>query len=262
MSVEAAMPKSPVLTVLLRIAGVVLVLTLAAAALWPMLHTGGGLPAVSQLEITGALHAPAAERLRAHLAPLLQGSLSELDMDALRVATESEAWVAQARVERRWPDAVRVSVIERQPVARWGASSLLTEDGTVFSPPADEWPAGLVQLQGADGRSAEVLQMFRVLSESLNTTPFVPAALTLGARGEWLARTESGIELRLGRGDPQVAASVLRGTAAQALTARLGEIAYVDLRYSNGFAVGWRDGTSMDASRQSAPTGAGGNDGQ
>lgn len=258
----AAMPKTSTLTLALRVLGVVLVLTLAAAAVWPLLHSGAGLPVVSRLEIDGALRAPAAERLRIALAPMLQGPLLDLDMDALRQTAEREPWVAQVRVERRWPDAVRVSVIERHPVARWGSDSLLTAEGLVFSPAAEEWPADLVQLQGPEGRGPDVLQTFRDLSEQLRGTGFAPMTLIWGARGEWTARTASGMELRLGRGDPRVAAALLQGVAAHTLAAREAEIAYVDLRYTNGFAVGWRNGAFTDALRHTTPEGAGGNDGQ
>lgn len=249
----ATLSKNSALTLALRVLGVVLVLTVIAAAVWPLLHKGAGMPMVSRLEIAGGLRAPAAERLRVALAPLLHSPLLDLDMNALRQTAEREPWVAQVRVERRWPDAVRVSVIERQPVARWGAASLLTAEGTVFAPPADEWPAGLVQLHGPEGRGGEVLQTFHRLNDQLAATVFAPVALAWGARGEWTARTASGMELRLGRGEPLIAAALLQGVAAQMLAPREAEIAYVDLRYTNGFAVGWRD---------TAPSGAGGNDGQ
>lgn len=254
----AAILKTPTLTLALRVLGVVMAITLAAAALWPLLNTGTGLPTVARLEIAGELRTPAAERLRAALAPMLQGPLLDLDMDLLRQTAEREPWVAQVRVERRWPDAVRVSVVERQPVARWGAASLLTAEGVVFAPPSDEWPAALVQLQGPAGRGGDVLQTFRALNEQLGATVFAPMALSWGARGEWTARTAADTELRLGRGDPLVAAAVLQGVAAQTLTARADEIAYVDLRYTNGFAVGWRSGASTETPGHTAPAGAGG----
>ena len=73
-------------------------------------------------------------------------------------------------------------------------------------------------------------------------TPFVPSALSENARGEWTAVTATGIELRLGRGAPTDAVARLAGPVRMALTERLQEVAYVDLHYVNGFAVGWRDG--------------------
>ena len=84
------------------------------------------------------------------------------------------------------------------------------------------------------------MQTFRDLSAQIPTGDFGIYTLSWNERGEWSARTATGVERRLGRGDPLAKASLITGAVTHALSARLGEIAYVDLRYSNGFSVGWR----------------------
>lgn len=240
MSASAALPRPVLFGLALRVLVAVLGLTLLTAALWPLLRSDTTLPPVSRLEIAGDWRHLPIERVRAQLTPLLQGTLLGLDLEILRTAAENEPWVARARVERVWPDAVRVSVTERVPYARWGATAVIGDDGRVFNPPAHEIPEGLPRLSGPAGSEPRVREAYRVLAEALAATAFAINGLQLSARGEWTAATANGSELRLGRGDPAEQALALAANVVPALSARAAEIAHVDLRYPNGFAVGLR----------------------
>ena len=66
------------------------------------------------------------------------------------------------------------------------------------------------------------------------------AALRLDERGAWEMDLDSGVTVRLGRRDVEERLGRFIRTASQVLAHRLTEITYVDMRYSNGFAIGWR----------------------
>jgi cell division protein FtsQ len=66
--------------------------------------------------------------------------------------------------------------------------------------------------------------------------------LTLDARGAWELTLDNGVTLRLGREHIDERFERFMRAAARIVAARAVEIAYVDLRYANGFAVGWRAG--------------------
>ena len=262
MSTVMSEPRSGRTSALQKALSGLLGLTLLAAALLPALDAAGGLPAVSRLEIAGEFRYLDTDQLRERLRPQLSGTLLSLDLDAVRAEAETLPWVARARVERLWPDAIRLSLVERVPFARWSAGSLLGEDGAIFTPVEKTLPDGLPQLSGPQGQQARVAQVYRELSASLATTDFAITSLELNTRGEWVARTASGVELRLGRGDPLQKATLITGAVTRALGARLAEIHYVDLRYSNGFAVGWvspRDGPGVAATAEVSPGMAGQN---
>jgi cell division protein FtsQ len=203
------------------------------------------------LEIAGDFERVRPGPLRQAIAPLLTQDFYRLDLGAVKAAVEAQPWVAHARVERAWPATVRIHVWEHKAYARWGASALLSDDGVVFAPPAQELarslPAGLPRLDGPPGQQRAVREAFETLCAELAGTPFMPAALAENARGEWTAITAAGIELRLGRGAPTDAVARLAGPVRMALNQRLTEVAYVDLHYVNGFAVGWRDGGGGNA---------------
>ncbi len=236
--------QSPVL----RLLGWCTSVLLIAAALLPLAARLGGPRAALRLEIGGELQRLPAEAVRQVVAPRLNQDFYELDLPAVKAAVETLPWVARARVERAWPDTVRVHVREHRAVARWGETALLSDQDVVFAPPAIPADlAGMPRLSGAPGSQAAVRAAFEGLRERLADTPFTPVALDQNARGEWTARTAEGIELRLGRESPLDAVARLAGPVRTALEGRLQEVTYVDLHYINGFAVGWRESVGAGA---------------
>lgn len=167
--------------------------------------------------------------------------LFAIDLETVRKAVEALPWVGHAAVSRAWPSGIVVDVIERRPVARWGESGLLDAEGRAFSPPAADFPAGLPQLDGPDDRIADVWAAYQKLSTTLAGSLFELAGLNLDARGEWTAVTRGGITLRLGQEDPSTQGALIVGDVTRSLADRITQVAYVDLRYPNGFSVGWKE---------------------
>lgn len=226
----------------IRIVGWCLGLLLIVAALLPLAPRLGGTRAAVRLQVAGDLQRVSPDAVRLAVAGRLNADFYELDLVAVKAAVEALPWVARARVERAWPDAVRVHVWEHHAVARWNERALLSGQDSVFEPDAlDGDLAALPRLAGPDGQQAAVRAAFDALRGALAETPFVPASLTQNARGAWIATTVDGIELRLGRGAPTDAVARLAGPVRTALEGRLQEVTYVDLHYINGFAVGWRE---------------------
>lgn len=193
-----------------------------------------------KLHVTGVLQNVTAEEVRAALEPELAEPLAQLSLESLKLRVQALPWVARARVEREWPDALRVRIWERQVFARWGESALLDDQGHVFVPSTLDGLMQLPMLSGPAGREDDVMQQYRSLRDLLADSPYALAGLMLDVRGEWTAQTQSGIELRLGRSEPREKIEMLMGPAGRGLVTRLTEVRYVDLRYSNGIAVGWK----------------------
>ena len=228
--------------VLLRIAVSVLAV-LATVGLGRMVLHRFDAP-VSELAITGTLRNVQPDEVRAIAAPLLDGGkLFSLDLDAIRAAIERLPWVARVRVDRQWPARLALRITEREPFARWGESDALSTEGIVFAPGSVLLPSTLPKLGGAAGRELEVMAMYGQLADRLSETPFALAGLTQDARGEWIGSTQNGISLRFGRSNPVEQVARLKSTVLPALANRLDSVQRIDLRYANGFAVGWRDAT-------------------
>jgi cell division protein FtsQ len=64
--------------------------------------------------------------------------------------------------------------------------------------------------------------------------------LSMDERGAWSLVLAGGQEIRLGRRDIDERLLRFFDVVAPELAAELPRVRYVDLRYTNGFAVGWR----------------------
>ena len=65
-------------------------------------------------------------------------------------------------------------------------------------------------------------------------------ALRLDARGAWEFDLANGVTVRLGRRQVDERFEKFMNAALKVVTQRGEDIAYVDMRYTNGFAIGWR----------------------
>lgn len=219
----------------------VLVLVLLGAA-WLI---GSGIQVadrpVTELAIEGPFQYTSAVEIRAALVPHLKpAQLFDAALPVLKQSVEDLPWVARARIEREWPDRLRVRVWEREPVARWGSEALIDATAEVFSPRPSEVPPGLPQLDGPASQQQAVLERYQHLQRGLSGSPLSLRGLALDLRGEWIARLAPGLIVRLGRQPPEAHLPILLGPVARAIGARLNEVEAVDLRYTNGFAVSWK----------------------
>ena len=73
------------------------------------------------------------------------------------------------------------------------------------------------------------------------------AALRLDERGAWEMDLDSGVTVRLGRRQVDERIDRFIRTVSQVIAHRMSEISYVDMRYSNGFAIGWRSAAPAPA---------------
>ena len=72
-----------------------------------------------------------------------------------------------------------------------------------------------------------------------------PGALPLRA-GAWELDLDNGVTVRLGRKRVDERFETFMATALKIVAQRATDIAYIDMRYANGFAIGWRSGAAHE----------------
>lgn len=168
--------------------------------------------------------------------------MATVDLARIQDAVETIPWVDRVSVARSWPSALTVQVVEQVPVARWGEHGLVNLRGEVFVHDSRFIPAELPELVGPEGKQAEMTERFLAAAPRLVAIGMRPTRLTLDQRGAWEIALDNGVTLRLGREHIDERFDRFLRAAVRVMTGRAGDIAYVDLRYANGFAVGWRAG--------------------
>lgn len=196
---------------------------------------------IAKVSVQGELSYVSQQAVQARMAPFVEASFFEVDLEALRHDLEQMPWIAHVEARRIWPDQVMVRLDEQLPIARWGDEALLNNSGQAFAPNDLAEYEHLPQLYGPKRAQLRVMQQYQLLSQMLRPLGFSIARLELRARGSWFLTTSQGVELLLGR--DQVIEKMRRFTAIyqQALVQESENIARIDLRYANGLAVAWHE---------------------
>ncbi|MDN5872871.1 MAG: FtsQ-type POTRA domain-containing protein [Sinobacteraceae bacterium] len=201
-------------------------------------------PPLSVIEVRGHLARLTPAQVAAAAGVVSGTRFFDVDLAALRSRVDALPWVASASVTRHWPGAVEVTVVERQPIARWGKRSLLDRHGRPFTPDASRLSKAqrqaLPQLSGTGDQAADVLAAWDKLAPALNMTPLALAGLGENPRGGFTAVTRSGITLHLGSASPSARLQTIRDSILPALSGKFADVTAIDLRYTNGFAVARR----------------------
>ncbi len=203
---------------------------------------------IRAIEIEGSFHRVSALEVEAQLAGDIGRGFFSADLRGMQTRLETAAWVDTAQVRRRWPDTLTVRVVEQVPAARWGEAGLLNMRGELFVDHARHLPPELPRLAGPEGAQGRVAERYLQLREHLLELGWQVVEVELDARGAWRLKLDSGVEIRLGRRDVEARIERFLAAAAGVLAPRMAEISYVDMRYSNGFSVGWT-GSALARSR-------------
>ena len=187
-------------------------------------------------------------------AQLHNAGLLSVDLAAVRHAIHTLPWVDAVSIERAWPRGLTVLVIEQTAAARWGERGLLNTRGELFDSDAHHIPPELAQLEGPPGKESLVAQRYLGAEGRLMQAGLRLTAMRLDARGAWEFDLANGVTVRLGRRQVDERFERFMDTALKLVSQRGEDIAYVDMRYTNGFAIGWRGNAAH------SPTHEGGHD--
>ncbi|MCX7090363.1 MAG: cell division protein FtsQ/DivIB [Legionellales bacterium] len=169
-------------------------------------------------------------------------SISVRDLHAELSALE---WADKIKVERIWPDTLKIKVVEKRPVAIWNRV-LMTEDGLLFDLSPAEWQKEanvehLPELNGPKDQQVEVLQMFRKLSKLSESYGLHTNSLALRDNQAWELGLGNGVLLRLGKRDIESRLERFCLAYSAIFGDKFDRLAVVDLRYMHGMAAKWKE---------------------
>jgi cell division protein FtsQ len=202
---------------------------------------------IAAIEISGPFQRVTALQIEEAIGGEVDKGFVGADLSRIRSNIVALQWIDQARVARRWPNRLAIAVTEQVPAAIWGERGLLNTRGELFVTAARHTPAELPRLSGPDGSSAEVARRYLEVRDKL-----IPAGLDLrsmhvDARGAWNMTLGNGIDVRIGRRDVGERTDLFLDVVADVITSRAADIEYVDMRYGNGFTIGWKGGSQAPA---------------
>lgn len=195
---------------------------------------------VQRVAIRGLQRVAAPDVEKAVRSAVAGHGLVSVDLARVAGAVEMIPWVDKVSIARNWPHTLSVQVVEQVPVARWGSAGLLNRRGEVFDRDVRHFPAELPQFDGPEGFAADMTARYLEIAPRLVDVGMRVVRMRLDERGAWEIALDNGVALRLGRMSFDERFERFLGAALKLVSSRAPEISYVDLRYSAGFAIGWR----------------------
>lgn len=200
---------------------------------------------IRTVQVTGRFQHVSPQAIERIVAGQARGKgLLTVDLAAVTRAIHTLAWVDAVSVEREWPHGLSVLVVEQVAAARWGPDGLVNGAGALFATGLSRFPAGLARLSGPDGSQAEVTRRYLAMQRRLAPAGLTITALRLDARGAWQLDFANRITVRLGRSQVDERFDKFMSAALGIVEHSAGDISYVDMRYTNGFAIGWKSSAS------------------
>lgn len=221
-----------------------LVLALLAAvvwvgqAFWKRLQTP-----LTQITVVGANAEVPAGWVRQQLKPMLGTDFWQLNLAAAQQKLATNPWIAQSDLVRQWPNTLLVQLDVHRPIARWQGDRLLDDNGQVFQPTAGTMPNDLPVLNGPDGRAWALWERYLTLKPVLAGVGLSLLGVLENSRGSQELLLQHGCLVRLGKSQIEARLQRFLDVYPKTLAGKMDSVAAVDLRYTNGFAVQWRDGT-------------------
>lgn len=174
--------------------------------------------------------------------PYATGSFLSVDVANLRKAGEALSWVKQIQVRRVWPDSLHLIVEEQVAVARWKDKWLVNNKGDTFLSTDDELPTDMAVLQGPENSHKVVVQRYQAMTKKLAKQSLAIKYLKMDDRRAWNLILINGMKVVLGRANSEQRFARFIDVYQSKLKKYSLQISIMDMRYTNGLAVSWKQG--------------------
>jgi cell division protein FtsQ len=135
-----------------------------------------------------------------------RASLLFLDVADARLKLKTNPWIAEATVQKLYPDRLRIAITERQAYALWqkdGRVGVIADDGTVLEAYVSRRFTGLPLFVG-EGAAPRAKEFSALIDRYPAIRDEVRAAVLIAER-RWNLRLKNGVDIRLPEADPAAA---------------------------------------------------------
>lgn len=170
------------------------------------------------------------------------GNFFKLDVNQVQNEVVQLPWVYSVSVRKKWPNELKIYVVDQTPIARWNDDFFINQFGKAFQANAERVEHKLPAFFGPEGSELVALERYKTLSESLTKSALFIDELMLSERYSWRLTLNDGVTLNLGREDNEVRVQRFIGVYDEIKNNQKEEqqVDYIDLRYDTGLAVGWK----------------------
>jgi len=208
---------------------------------WRQLHSQDATSKpIRYVKIEGAFQYTSKDRVKEAVGPEIKRGFYQADMNAIHRAISSLPLVATVDVKRVWPDAVYIKISEHKPIVRWGRNGLLNKQGDLLIPDDITVFKNLPLITGPQGQERKLLEIMKGVYIVLKDKSLQLAEFHVNERRAWRLKLANGLEMQLGNKAPLENMQRFLKTMDLIGEEQIAQMAMVDTRYPNGFAVTWK----------------------
>lgn len=215
---------------------------------WGLWHDLQKKAPLAVVHIEGDIRPQDREELSQRLKTLVHGSYFSTDLIAIRDNILLSPWVESLLIQRRWPDGIRVTIVEKKAVARWGNGQFVSAKGDIFTPKQGQHATDLPLLYGPVGKTEYLMAQYRHFNERFRPLNLRVAELHLTERRTWYIHFDNGLQLVLDQTEINTKLQRFLWLYQRELRPYLSRIERIDLRYRYGLAVKWKEGQALTVS--------------
>ena len=196
---------------------------------------------VATLQVVGVDSPIENQTLSQHLAPVVKDNYFTSDLEQIRDRALEVSWVDRVVVSRAWPNGIRVRVMPRHAIARWGTGRLLSDGGDVYSEAQVRDHHNLPLLHGPLSQSKVMMRRYNEINQLFHPANLRLKELYLTERMTWFMQFDSGLRIIVDQDQTMSKLQRLSHLAQTDLKPVWSNISAIDLRYRNGLAIQWKD---------------------
>ncbi len=215
-------------------------LLLPLAALTGFIARADSFMPVRTIDLSGSFEYIDQDRIENSLRVYLGENFLSLSIPDLQRSLQAHPWASTVSVRRIWPDRVDVVVGEKIAVARWDDNHLLSNRGEVYVADSDAF-LHLPLVNGINHPPADVLRQFYRLEARFRQFDEQLSAFRIDGRGAIEIKMIDDLTVKFGRENVAHKIDRLFQIYSAQIIPRRESIKRLDLRYSNGFAVTWKE---------------------
>ncbi len=189
------------------------------------------------------LYYVAPELIKAAVTEEVQQGFFGLRVTKVRDKLLQVPWVAEAQVQRKWPHTLQLKITERQPLAIWNGKGVIDTEGNLFFPPTLANVHDVAEFIGDRVYVDAMIDTYLLILTKIKPIGLALKSLSIMSDHGWRAMLDNGVCIILGQAEleERLTRFVLAYNTPRSMI-RNDRVQIVDLRYTNGIAVGEYNG--------------------
>jgi len=199
---------------------------------------------IQEIKVSGEFDQLMSQDFQSIIADGVNGNFFTVNVSDIYQQFVALPWVEKVWIHRIWPNTIKVNFQEQKPFAILKDKGLLNQNGEVFTREVSSFKEKLPKFVVANNYIAESIKQFEKNSKILEENDLEARVFYYDERKSQKIKLSNGIELILGRVDVEERLKKFVKAYRMQLQNVTRKILKVDLRYTNGLAIAWRQASA------------------